>query len=388
MKRSVRSLWLAGGGLAALAVALWLILHHAPPAASPPAQPQVPLATVHDGTVEETLDLAGRVGAAAGTQVKLAFAVPGTVRAIDVRLGQSVQPGEALAQLDGTSYALGAQQAAADAQAASAAAALARIDRVSVKLRVDRAELRRQQLLYHAGVVALRDVQATQATLAADRADELTAHDQLAQARAQARAAGARAAAAEYDASRTTLRAPNAGIVVGIFAQPGDSVDTTVPVVSLAAAQQRTATLDVPVDDVARLAQGQLAHVRAGGLRWDGRVEGVARAVDPATGLAVVSVSGVPDGVPAGTPVDAKVVVGQARGLVIPASAVVEDPQSGQTLAFVETHDGNGATTFAARKVTISARNDRFVRVASGLRAGQRVASQGAVDLLAPSSGG
>ena len=356
-----------------------------PPSQSPP---QVPVAVVRLGAVQQTLALAGRVGPAAGTQTKLAFSIAGTVRSIDARLGDRVDAGTPLARLDPTSYALAAQQAGADASAASAASAAAQVDRVSVKLRVDQAELERQRRLYHAGISALRDVQATEATLAADRADAQTANAQIAQAQAQAVSAGARAASANFDVERTTLRAPHDGIVVAIFAQPGDAVDATTPIVAIAPSQQRTVTLDLPVNDVARVRAGDSVRLTAGDTSWGGRVSGVATAVDPATGLAVMTVDGVPSGIAAGTPVDATVVVGAARGLLIPAQAVIEDPQSGRTLAFVQTRDKNGATTFEARTVTIDARNEAFVRVASGLRPGERVAARGAIDLLAPPSGG
>lgn len=352
------------------------------------AQPSVPVVAARIASVQQTVALAGRVGPAAGTQTKLAFSIAGTVQSIDVRLGDRVDAGAPLARLDPMSYSLAAQEASADASAAAAGAVSARVDRVSVKLRVDQAELERQQRLYRAGISALRDVEAAQATLAADRADAQSARAQIDQAQAQAASAGARAASANYDVARTTLRAPHEGVVVGIFAQSGDAVDAMTPVVAIAPAQQRTVTLDVPVTDVTRIASGDSVTMHAGALTWSGRVSGVATAVDPATGLAVMSVDGVPSGVAAGTPVDATVVVGAARGLVIPAGAVIEDPQTGRTLTFVQTHDKTGALTFEARTVTIDARNEAFVRVTSGLKPGERVAARGAIDLLAPASGG
>jgi multidrug efflux pump subunit AcrA (membrane-fusion protein) len=350
--------------------------------------PEVALATVTRGSVEETVALAGRVGPAAATQVKLAFGIPGNVQSIDVRMGEHVDAGEPLARLDATPYAYSAAAAGADAQAATEGAALARVDRVSTRLRVDRAALQRAQRLYHAGVVALRDVQAAQATLAADSADASSARAGIAQAQAQARSAGARAASANYDVSRTTLRAPASGVVAGIFAQTGDTVDVSTPVVALSSADQSTVTLDVPINDVPRIATGDEVRLHAGDRRWTGHVEGVGSAVDPVTGLAVVTVAGVPSGVPAGTPVEASVVIGAVSGIVVPRSAVIEDPQTGHTLVFVHSVDKSGNPTFESREVTIDAQNDRVARVASGVHVGERVAAQGAIDLLAPAGGG
>ncbi|MBV8530819.1 MAG: efflux RND transporter periplasmic adaptor subunit [Candidatus Eremiobacteraeota bacterium] len=373
--------------LLAVVATLWFALarrNAATPQGGP--QPQVPLATVTEGTVDRSIALTGRVGSPAGTQAKLAFAVAGTVAGIDVRLGEHVEAAAPLARLDATAYTLAAAQAAAEARAATGGAALAGIDRVSTKLRVDAAELARRQRLYRAGIVALRDVQAAQAMMAADRADAQSARAQLAQAQAQARAASFHAASTNYDVARTTLRAPAAGTVVGIFVQPGETVDSTTPAIALASERQGLATLDVPVPDLARIRPGDPVHLRSSAGRFEGRVAGVATAVDPATGLAVVSVAGIPDGIAAGTPVDATVVTGDVRGLVIPLGALIEDPQTGAQLVFVRELDRNGAGRFDVRKVTIDFRDAQRVRVTSGLRPGERVAAQGAIDLLAQPS--
>jgi RND family efflux transporter MFP subunit len=375
--------------IAAIALALiatgWILLARrvteSPVAA---VSPQLALATAREGVVRETVALAGRVGPPAGTQTKLAFSVPGSLESVDVRLGEHVDPGESLARLDPTSYALAAQQAQAEAGAATQGAALAGIDRVSVKLRVDEAALARQERLYRAGVVALRDVQAAQAGVAADRADAQSARVQLAQAQAQARAAAVHAAGAAYDQARTILRAPSAGTVVGVFVQRGQTVDAGTPVVALSADRQGVATLDVPVDELGRIQTGDSVELHSSSASWHARIEGIATAVDPATGLAIVSVSGVPAGTPAGTPVNATVAIGEARGLVIPVVAIVEDPQSGAQLVFVSTRDRNGQPRFAARRITVDVRDDRLARVTAGLRAGEVVAAQGAIDLLAP----
>ncbi len=378
--------WLAGAALAIIVV--WIVLAHrgvASPARVP--APSVPVATVHPGIVDETIDLAGRAGPAAGTQTKLAFSVGGLLERVDVSLGQHVRQGEALAQLNAAPFALAAQQASAAAQAASAQAANARVDRWSVKLRVDEAELARQRVLLRAGVVATRDVQAQEAAVASDRAAMQSARDQIAATQAQATSAAAQASAANYDLSRTTLRAPADGVVVGIYAQPGENVNPSTPIVAIAPYVDGVATLDVPVVDVSRIASGDLVRVSAAGRHFDAYIGGIAPAVDPATGLAVVSVTGIPSGIPPGTPIDATVVYGHARGLVVPTSSLVADPQTGDMLAFVESPGKNGEQAFTVRRVSPGAASSTLT-VVTGLRPGERVAVQGAIDLLAPPSTG
>jgi RND family efflux transporter MFP subunit len=369
-------------------IVLWRFFAHSAPPPAAALQSQIPLALVRTGSVNQTMALVGRVGSPAGTQTKLAFAIAGSVERVDVALGEHVDAGAALAQLDTTSYALAAQQAQAEANAASAGSALAGVDRTSVKLRVDEAELARQQRLFHAGVVALRDVQAAQGTVAADRAEAQSTRLQRAQAQAQSRAANLHAASTNYDVDRATLRAPSAGTVVGIFVQPGEMVDPSVGAVALAPDRQGLATLDVPVAQLSRIRVGAAVVLNGNGTQWQGRVVGIAPAVDPSTGLAVVSVSGVPAGTPAGTPLDATVIVGVTRGLVVPRNAVIDDPQTGAQLVFVAERHPNGTLGFVARTVMIGARDQKLAQITSGLRPGQQVAAEGAIDLLAPSGGG
>ena len=370
-----------------VAVVLWRVsLRHASEA---PANrgPQVPLAIVREGTVEQTIALVGRVGSPAGTQTKLAFSLSGSVQRVDVSLGEHVEAGAPLAHLDATPYALAAQQAQAEASAARAATAVASVDRTSVKLRVDEAALARQQRLYAAGVVALKDVQAAQGTVAADRAEIAGTNAQVTQAQAQSQAAAMHQQSTSYDVERTVLRAPSAGVVVGIFVQAGQVVDPTTAVVALSTVGgQRSATLDIPVAQIGRVHVGDVATLHYGGSVSQGRVTGIAPAVDPATGLALLTVSGVPAGTPPGTPVDATLVVGTLRGIVVPRSAVIEDPQTGDRLVFVAERHADGTLHFASRNVTIDAQDDRVARIASGLHPAERVAAQGAIDLLAPSS--
>ncbi|HZY97300.1 MAG TPA: efflux RND transporter periplasmic adaptor subunit [Candidatus Cybelea sp.] len=365
----------------------WRFLFHPPAPPATPAQPLIPLATVREGRVNQTIALVGRVGPPAGTQTKLAFPVPGSVARVDVALGEHVEKGAALAQLDPTSYALAAAQAQAESHAANAGAAVAGIDRTTVRLRVDEAELARKQRLFHAGVVALRDVQAAQGTVAADRAEAQTARLQVTQAQAQSRAAGLHAASTTYDVNRTTLRAPVAGVVVGIFVQPGQVVDPTTSAIAIASDRQGFATLDAPVAELSRVRVGDPAELRSNGMQWSGRVAGIASAVDPSTGLATLSVTGVPSDVAAGTPLDATVIVGAIRGLIVPQHAVIEDPQTGAELVFVAQRRRDGTLGFASRTVTIGARDEKFAQVRSGLTPGERVAAEGAIDLLAPSGG-
>lgn len=357
---------------------------------APSAAPAVALSTAKSGTYVEHVSAVGRIGAPAGTQSKLAFAESGVLQNVSVQIGERVSAGEALAQLDTSGLSLASQQAQADARAAAANLAQSQVDRVSTKLDVDRAAVRREESLYTAGVAALKDVQAARAQLAADRADAATAHTQIASAQAQGESAQARAAIAQRDVSVGTLRAPVDGVVTAIYKRPGESVDPTTPVLAVGPSRTGEVTLDVAAADAARIHAGDRVDFSIPGtvVRSQGRIAGVSTAVDPTTQTATVTASGFPSGAPAGSAVQATIDVASDRGIIIPQSAVVQDPQSGRTLVFVETRDKEGVVKFEERDVAIGAQNGSQVLVKSGLRPGERIAAQGGFALLAPAGGG
>lgn len=354
------------------------------------AKPDVALVTASIRNYVEEVSAVGRVGSPAGAVTKLSFAEAGVLQSVDVHIGERVSQGEALAQLDTTGLSLAASQAQADAQAAQANAQQSAVDRTSTKIAVDEAALRREQSLYAAGVAALKDVQGARAQLAQDRADAATARAQISGASAQAQSAQDRAAIAQRDLANGTLRAPSDGVVTGILKRPGEAVDTTTPAIEIGPGSANDVTLDVSSTDAARIRTGDRVAFSVPGtqLRSEGRVTGVSPALDPATQTATVTVSGLPSGAPAGSAVQATIDVAHDRGIVVPQSAIVQDPQSGQTLVFVENAGKDGDVKFAQRTVNIARQNGSQALIVSGLHPGERIAAQGGFALLAPAGGG
>lgn len=355
-----------------------------------PAKPAVALATASIGGYVEQVSAVGRIGAPAGAVTKLSFAEPGVLQSVDVHIGERVSQGEALAQLDTSGLSLAASQAQADAQAAQANAQQSAVDRTSTKIAVDEAALRREQSLYAAGVAALKDVQAARAQLAQDRAEAASARAQISGASAQAQSAQDRAALAQRDLANGTLRAPSDGVVTQILKRPGEAVDTATPVIAIGPGDSHEVTLDVSSADAARVHPGDHVRFSIPGtqLQSAGTVTGVAPALDPTTQAATVTVSGVPSGAPAGSAVQATIDVAHDRGIVVPQSAIVQDPQSGETLVFVERVGKNGDVKFEQRTVAVARQNGVKALIASGLRPGERIAAQGGFALLAPAGGG
>jgi hypothetical protein len=146
----------------------------------------------------------------------------------------------------------------------------------------------------------------------------------------------------------------------------------------------------VPSSDAARIAVGDPVELTVTGTSQisNGRVSAVVPSVDPSTQAATVVVSGVPQGAVAGNAISAKITVAHVRGLLVPQSAIVQDPQSGDNVVFVQAKQKDGSVKFEQRTVAIAHEDGATAQVTGGVHPGERIAAQGAFELLAPASGG
>lgn len=322
-----------------------------------------------------------------------------------------------------------AQQRLATLERGGPAALSSRISADSVarqaalKVAGDRATIARDEALLAGGVLAQKDIQAARAQLASDLADQRAADSKLAAAgtdfaasikqaradvavaqndlqtaRAQAGVLGGQAASARarVDTARIayangTLAARNDGVVLSIAKHVGESVDPTQPVMDVGPALGRGVTLNVPADVARRIAVGDRATLHMAQTRervTHGRVTAVVPAVDPTTQLATVTVSGAPSDAVAGDAVTATIVVGRTPGVMVPSSAIVQDPQTGKTVVFVrDARRKSGESGFSLREVAVRASDATSTAIAFGLTPGEQIAADGAYALLAPAGG-
>jgi hypothetical protein len=145
----------------------------------------------------------------------------------------------------------------------------------------------------------------------------------------------------------------------------------------------------VPAEQARRIRVGDSAQLRVARSSeiFAGKVVATVSAVDPATQQATVVVSGFPASASPGDAVEADIVVASIAGVLVPTSAIVQDPQTGDTLVFVATTDTSGQQRFEPRKVAVGAGDRTTTQIKSGLRSGEKVAAEGAFELLAPATG-
>lgn len=340
----------AVGVLACAAVALTLVGCSRKPAAEEPVR-AVKLITVGVSSATAALEYSGEVRAR--TESRLGFRVAGKLVQRQVDVGQHVQPGQVLAQLDGQDYALAAQAAQAQVVAASTQRDLAAAD------------FQRYQALKERNFISGAELDRRQAALKSAQA-------QLDQARANA-------AAQTNQSGYTRLVADVAGVVTAVDAEPGQVVTAGAPVVRIARDGERDVVFSVPEDKRALMRIGQSVQVRPWAQEappLQGKVREVGASADPVTRTYTVKVALTGADVP---PLGSTVqVLPEGMGLVglpvikLPTTAVRE--QGGQSTVWV--YDPK-AQVVHSRPVTVATADGNAAVIAQGLEPGVQVVAAG-----------
>lgn len=232
-----------------------------------PAEPvrAVKVMTVGTSALLSSQEFSGEVRPR--TESRLGFRVAGKITRRQAEVGQHVQAGALLAQLDPQDYRL-----AADAARAQVAAAATNRDLAA-------ADFKRFQALREQNFISGAELERRETTLKAAQA-------QYEQAQAQLAAQG-------NQARYTDLVADISGVVTAVEAEPGQVVAAGTPVVRIAADGPRDVVFAVPEDKVAAVRSGTQVSVRpwAGNGLLQGRVREVAASADPVTRTYAVKVS-------------------------------------------------------------------------------------------------
>jgi membrane fusion protein, multidrug efflux system len=289
---------------------------------------------------------------------RLGFRVGGKIIRRQAELGQRVQVGQVLAQLDPQDYKLGAD--AARAQVASA----------QTNRDLAAADYRRYKDLYDKNFIGGSELQRRETTLKAAQAT-------LEQAQAQLATQGNQIA-------YTSLAADVSGVVTAIEAEPGQVVQSGTPVVRIAQDGPRDVVFAVPEDRVGSVRVGAKVMVKvwSEGREIEGQVREVAASADVVTRTYTVKVALPLQGAPAlGSTVNVL-----PQGLDKAAPAVLKLPtsalrQEGRSTA-VWVLDPK-AMTVRLQPVEIVTADGNEAVVASGIKPGDLVVAAG-VHVLSP----
>ncbi len=198
---------------------------------------------------------------------RLGFRVAGKLNRRAVEVGQHVNAGQLIGELDPTDFVLGAQ-----ASKAQVAAALTNRDLAA-------ADLKRYQGLRDQNFVSSAEIERRDATLQAAQAS-------LDQAQSQSNAQGNQTA-------YTRLVAAAPGVITSVEAEPGQVLAAGTPLVRIALDGPRDAVFSVPEDKVAQIKLGSPVKIRVWAEDRDttGTVREIAASADPLTRTFAVKVA-------------------------------------------------------------------------------------------------
>ena len=302
---------------------------------------------------------------------------PGRVEQVHVRAGDRVQSGQPLLTYDNVdvgelvgnylSAAAAVERAAADADVANRA--LERATKLVDVGGLSRGEYERREAEHKRALAEVTTARAGTTNIERRLQRFGLSVDDLTRLR------GSSGDATSW--SRTTVRAPFAGVITAANVAPGEAVDTERELFTVADLSTVWVVGDLYQRDIASVRRGQEAQITTEsypGETFIGRITNVSDVLDPSTRTAKVRCE-VPNrdgrlklqmfvtmGIPTATARDA---------LVVPAAAVQQIDDD--TVVFVQT----GEASFEKRVVEAGAGSGGLVPVLSGLKVGERVVTDG-----------
>ena len=310
------------------------------------------------------------------------FRVGGKITERLVEVGQSVRAGQLLARLDTTDLDLGVATASAQSAAAQgqAAAAARRVAAAEAEAWRSRAEERRFRELLKPGFVSKQRYEESVAKADAAAAQLAAAKAEAGAARSQTSAIRSIAGQASNQARYAALLAEADGVIVAVEGQPGQVVAAGQPVFRIARAGAREALIAVPETRRAALPRSASASLYgAPGQAFPATLRELSAAADPITRTfeARYVLGGSGTQAPLGSTVT--VSAGAGGGMLAIPAAALHDRGSGPGVWVFDPR----RRRVAYRRVRVAALGEEEVRIAQGLRAGERVVALG-VHMLKP----
>lgn len=310
------------------------------------------LAPVGSGSLSAEIVAQGTVAGTPQGEAVLAARADGVITAVSLRLGDSVRAGQTVALIESReASSIAAERATAQARLTAARQALAR-----------------EQRLFDARITARQDLEAAQTVMA--------------EAEAEARRTSSAAAAARVsgDGRSTGVVSPISGRVTVSNATLGAFVTAGTELFRVANASQIEIQASVSADDAGRIAPGDRASITLP----EGEVQATVRSITPGVNAesraatVLLNVSGV-GGLRPGQAIAVRIFTRDARtteGVSVPEEAI--QTVEGREVVFVRSASG-----FTAVPVIVGQRSAGRAQIASGLTAGQIVATRNAFLLKA-----
>lgn len=327
----------------------------------------------------------------ANVTAQSAFQIAGRVARVFVEEGQPVKKGQVLAELEAADYRNAFDAAAAQADAARATAQKAQTGLRAQELEQSRIEFDRWQdeygrmkFLYEHKSLPANDFKKIEAGFEAareryDMARQGTRVEEKIAADAQARAAAAQMHEARKHLGDTRLVAPIAGFVGMRRIDVGDTVAAGAPVLSVLDLDPVKVRVAVPESEIGNVQQGARAVVTIpslAGRSFEGKVEAVGVAADPASRTYTVKILVPnPDRVlRAGLVAEARIYSAAiVNALTLPGESVLRDAQG---VVYVYVHAPDRQRVYR-RRVEVGGPVGNEVEIRNGLAPGEQIVVAG-----------
>ncbi|MEL6352623.1 MAG: efflux RND transporter periplasmic adaptor subunit [Cyanobacteria bacterium J06627_28] len=314
-----------------------------------------------------------------------------------VESGDRVSPGQVLAVLDNS--VLQAQLKQAEANLAQAQTELqqqaAALTQAQVLQQAAIVDMNRYGSLFEAGAISEEQLGNRQIQALTTRQQVEVVASNLESARSNIDSKAADIERIKALMAQTLITTPVAGTIAERFATAGDAASAGDPLYSLIEAHQLTLKLHPNQDQLPNIEPGMPVTISAvsndePSLSLTGRIDTIEPTLDAQSRQATVKVSlpELSDRLRPGMFLQAKIITGQRRSIVVPADAVVTQPD-GQALVFTADKATANRVRVEANAVEVADRSGELagssdsVEILSGLSAGSQVVIGGASYLQA-----
>ncbi|HEY9641176.1 MAG TPA: efflux RND transporter periplasmic adaptor subunit [Coleofasciculaceae cyanobacterium] len=383
-----------------------------PPTQRPQQAASVDVAIARPQSLQQELEYTGTT--APVREVSLRSQVEGRLLSLAVDVGDRVQQGQVLGQLDPALSAAAVSKAAADVATGQSEVAQAEAELGNARTAVQRARIELQQAqrdaarlqqLSTAGAIAFQEAELAQtAVLTAEQAlrsaEAQIKTQQQAVAAAQGRVAAQQAIVAQERErqSYTRLTAPVSGLVLSRITEPGNLAQAGSEILRIGDFSQVKVAVQVSELELANIRVGRSVQVRLDAFpdrQIQGRVTRISPAADPTARLVPIEIT-IPNAGQLSSGLLARVSFSDstAQRIVVPQTAIQteagqENPQTGQLFVIAKTQSqpvppqSKQATpqdnqppahpaTVAVRTVRLGKQADGQVEILSGLRPGEQ----------------
>ncbi|WP_240518728.1 efflux RND transporter periplasmic adaptor subunit [Leptolyngbya sp. BC1307] len=327
-----------------------------------------------NGTVE-AFDLLSVSPRASGLQIQ----------SVRVREGDRVSAGQVLAILDSSVLEAQLEQARSQVTAARAQVAQAEAERAqsAASLAEARESLDRYASLYSRGAISQEELTSRRTQVATAEQTVGAGAAAIQSAQATVRSRQAEVDQLQTQLAQTEVLAPESGIIAEKTATVGDIASAGTPLFKIISGDQLELAVKIPQTQIAQVNLGAPVQITSDSdpsLRLEGSVRSIDPTVDPQTRQATAKI-GLPgsDRLRPGMFLQAAIVTGSRQGVVVPAEALLPQPDGGFVVYTVSAEGKAVARTVeVGDRISASGDTPAKTEITSGLQPNVAVVVEGA----------